>query len=411
MPQIGTVDLPFDVGESWSQERGITERNYVGSPPTVTEFERSLESGDLNFVLHQGIHSRSETLDEQADGAYFLLEEDAAYHPFDYLGNRGHLAIESVGVNQDSRLNLREGSMTIRYLPDALYNPTVEVAPSVVSNDHNVSANGTIALPATASSVRHRNIDTGETSSVTSTATVTTTDGDIDIYDNVDGHYLFEAPSTYHEIVSRAPVQTYAHNSSSTESDWTRLYRKFYTEELVIENGLTRLVFNDPSDGNHHLYLYNGSSWLDVGHLDLNAPTQTAEAIGTEKVDVKIDDGTVSLERGGTTIGINFSGRSSMTLDTSTGDYPIGSFTDNTSYFIGGNSSISEDYIIIKPSSDGTFNGNTTSGVMEVTSLSSTTTYNLYFGFVPSALTGTQVRDWSMTEDNRDRELTHRRIL
>lgn len=162
MPYIGDVYVPMVTDQGLSQDREVDTHNYTDEMPSVFEFEQSLENGDLNFVLYPPLHDRGESLAEQVESVKSLLGQKAADSPFDFLTERGHLSIESVNIPQDSTVNRREGSITIRYLPDSVYQPTKQFGRVGSGGDFALNFYGTFMLPEACENVRLRSGESGD---------------------------------------------------------------------------------------------------------------------------------------------------------------------------------------------------------------------------------------------------------
>lgn len=162
MVYIGDVDLPLPLSMGLSQGRPTTEFNTTGDVPTIAEFERQLESGDLPFVLHEDTHARQESLEEQVDAIRSFADREAEVNTIDFLDQRGFLSISSVDFARTSQNNIREGTVSFRYLPTTLYKPGISADSEAVSNDYGLRNISTFEVPSSVENVRLRNAQTGD---------------------------------------------------------------------------------------------------------------------------------------------------------------------------------------------------------------------------------------------------------
>ena len=412
MPYIGDIYLPYVTENPGSQSRPVTEHNYVGFENSVSEFERSLENGSIPFVTTVDGHPEGYSLEVQYDAIRSLVKRDAPDNPIDFMDKRGHVSIESADYPRQARDTIREGNISVRYLPDSLYQPMFDIQPDIIPNDYALTPTGLFVLPDTVQPAYSRDTDTGEISIESPSMTISTVDGDLDYYGSVEGQYIYDNPeSSYNEAIARGIVRAYRHNGSANDSNWSRVYTDEYRNDIVISNGLIRIVFNAPSDDEHHLQYYDASTWNDIGSLNLPATSQNLWIENSDSISVEIGDVSVALNRGHPTARVTVESQSTVTLDTSTGDNPIDSFTTQPTYVSGSSSSITEDYIVVSPSNDGNVSGSTADGTLEVSGLTGNREYTIPVGVVMSQMTSELVRDWSTTAHNLSRELFNRRGL
>lgn len=415
MPWIGEVFVPYIISEEFTQSRDVSESNYNSGNPSVYEFDRALENGDLPVVLHQPEHINSESLSEQVDAVKSLVFSKAPENAFSFLSEQGHLSVESVGSPREARDNMREATLAIRYMPDSLYQPAIKTNPAVYDNDYSVTANGVVAISAAVDSVYERNKDTGDLSSVSSFGTLTTENGDVNLYPASDKQYMLEYPdSNYTKPVRVGSLRAFEHNGSSTESDWTRIYADSYAPDngLVVDNRYIRIVFNDPTDSNTHLYWYDGSAWVDAGTIDIGTGFLKATRHGNiSQYIISTEDGLVTLKKGNPFARLVVEETTSVTWDTGNGDYPADSSTvDSTDVHVhGSNANISYNYMLSKPSSDGTKDD--TGSTFAATGLDSRSTYNIMLGVVPDSWVIADTAHRSVTAHNQTNELLQRRVL
>ena len=157
MPFIGDVHIPLTTELGGAQSREVEE-----TPTGVAEFQRQLENGDLSFVLHEPTQKQDYTLSEQRAAVEQLTERRSPRTPFEFLDKRGHLAVESTSVGLNPQQNMQAGTITVRYLPDALYQPGLSWDSEDAPNDFALTTQGTFYLPETAQNVRLRNGETGD---------------------------------------------------------------------------------------------------------------------------------------------------------------------------------------------------------------------------------------------------------
>ncbi|MFB6236939.1 MAG: LamG-like jellyroll fold domain-containing protein [Halopenitus sp.] len=162
MPWIGDIYIPHVTDQGNAQSRETAQFKGVGESWSVSEFTDRLKNGDLEYVLTKDGHPNDVDLDEQFSAVKSLLERDTAENPFAFLKERGHLSITSVDTGREPRDNVRSGTLTVRYLPDSIYQPTLTTSHEDVSNDFGISFYGTVFLPKVAENVRLRSGRTGD---------------------------------------------------------------------------------------------------------------------------------------------------------------------------------------------------------------------------------------------------------
>lgn len=414
---IGDADVPLITEEGWSQERS-TEETING----VAEFEAALEAGDISFVLHQNSHDRSESLKEQRNAIYSLLETDAAEHPFEFLEERGHLAIESAEVPRPSETGMRQGTISVRYLPDSRYQPAVDPLPVIIENDFSVTETGVIRLPGTIDTVFEYNNSTNTKTKITPVDSLTTANGTVDFYSVDDRFYLFESPvDSYASHENQDPVRIYDHNNTTTESDWTRVYQKRSIDSgIVVTNGFLRVFFGHPTAVSEtHLEWYDGSAWISAGTINVAPSGARIKTVSPRGVTITIGAGEIVLREESTAIEATLSGLTNFELDTAKGDEPADSGNTNagTEYMDATNVNISENYFLAHGSSDLSHSfprtdgsGNTVYDLLRLEGLNGNE-YTVFAGLIPGGFTNSTTVHRAMTRPNTEKTLIRRQSL
>lgn len=406
MTWIGDVYISFITDEGFSQSRDTVERNFVDSDPTIAEFEAQLQSGDVSLVLIESTHPDNMSLENQRNGIYKLVKMPANQCPFDFLSETGHLSIDSASVPRVPELDAWNGTISVRYMPDSLYQPANIPNPQLIENDYSVTKQGTIALLNSIGTVYERDPDTGAMSQVAASDSVDIDGGTLEVYNVDDMQYVYNYPSDYTEPVRTSKVTVWKHNYSN---DWTRVFNNEYSPDLVVQNGYLRFMFNDPQDFNTHMYWYDGASWNDAGAFDFADDNLQLLDHNLDRVDILVSDGILTLKRGEPYA--TFEWTADMQLDTSAGDYPIDSKSDDsdtsdtTPILSASNSGVAYEYHGVKPVKTGTKTADTGTGTMSLSGVDGT----VKWGVVPDSFSNNESR--ALTTNTVERQLLQRRKL
>lgn len=410
MPKIGSAYVPHvledDIGQSVPTE---TVPDPDGRP-RVESFRADLSQGTISFLLHPDAHPDNESVEEQRDAVTSLVQRKAATLPFEQFSERGHLSVQSVSIPKMSA-RIITGDMTIRYLPANLYQPSIFPRPKVLPNDFGVSASGVVAAPVSIDSAVARDTDTGQISYPTAYGSLPTPDGNLNLYSVQNDQYTFDYPTgSYADGIDIGSIRVFEHNNSTDPDNWTRIYRESYMpkEGVVVSNGFIRYLFSDPSDGNLHINWYNGSDWVDAGHVEVDASRVRLSDNGSERAFLDLPNGTFALERGRVAGRFDLFGLNGFEYDTSTGDYPLETSmtASNDVYAVANNSNISFTYILAYPNDDIT---KSVSG--DVIQFIDYSDGFIFPGVYPSSFTTQDTAHRIVTEWNNSRDLINRREL
>lgn len=409
MPYLGDSYCSAIVDLELDQTTPTQEVKTVHGNNLVAQHESNLSSGSIDFQLHGRLHDRSESFEEQLEGFDALPRRDAPEVPFDYGHRRGYLAIRESQYAQTNNPFRCEAYIDTVYLPDQQYHPSLARRGHTLPNDYSVSNDGLVALP---SGVEHvTSISQGSQTEIDLTATesLSTDSGTIDFYNTSEDRINFEYPaSAFGDTFRTGPIRVYDHNNSVTPADWDRVYHTSHAFEgaPVVSNGIARFSFNAADGATVRFEWYDGSSWVHGGSIDFTTRRAALMDYSHDRAKVKFADGMLTLRRGFPTGWFSVSGVSSVTYETTNGDYPIEAVADNGLYILGENSSLSDSHQMIKPSSDGDLGSSGTD--LTASGLSAGTDYNLFIGALPSSVAEAQFSEYTLTDNNVRRDLLGR---
>lgn len=373
MVWFGDIDIPWITDKDTSIDREVIEKNFAERPPDVFELTPDLESGTYTAVLNENVHSRSETFGEQTDAVQSMPSRHVTEFPVDINGEVGHVMVDTSTVAIFPSLEIREAEMDLRFMEKKDYKPGfVLEADHYNSNFTPTPKESLVAIPNKAS-----NIQDSADNTLSPQFTLSAEDGDLDLYlydDNREA-YDFERPSDYTSGERISPVRLYKSiGGERVYSDSDSLENYGYS----LENGLVRFEHNQSQN---NVYIYDGS-WTQIGNLNISGDDGYAPTNRNYQVEVDlINEYTSSLLRGFTVGRFDIAGTTSFTFSTND-TLSTGSTANWYRTVTNGNG---DEIILIRTSSDGSFSDD--SSTLEVTGLTSSKHYTLYFGFVPSSPT------------------------
>lgn len=398
MPWIGDKYVAHVVEQDYDTDRPTDEFRLQDGRWRIEEFPARLSNGDMEFRLTVAGHPESRGLDEQTNAIRSLIRSEIVDNPIEFLNDKGHVSVSGVDINRLPQDNIREGSITLRYLPNEEYKPGMKLAPSTVDNDYGVDTNGLIPLGAAVSSID------GETPVVEEITTLEAARGDLN-YFSTDASFVHMeyGGDSYSQAMRQSPIRVINHDTN------TRVYRPEITwqSSLTVTNGIVRFSLD-----NTHIQFdyYDGASWVDVGEIGLSPTDVKILELTPERVRVSIGVGVLQLDRG------SFAGKfevadSSVELDTQPGDYNYDTSYDDTDgadsdvFMWASESSRAYDLLLLKPKSDG--EKDATNQVLSLTGDS-----EKYVGVYPDVdPSRQQISHWEITELNKNRTLYQRSEL
>lgn len=367
MVWIGDIDIPILTEKDTSISRDTIEKNFVDSPPQVYELTADLESGTYSAYLHEDLHSRNETFEEQIDSVISLPDRHVTECPISVAGDEGYILIDSVTSTVTPSRELREAEMDLRFFDNDVFRPAIDLLPQRFSDTFLPTPEESIyPLPSSVQNVVDSN------GSITPEYTISTEDGDIDLYlysgDNI---FEYDQPSDFASAERVAPVRLYQSlNGQRVYSD-----EKTIGTGCILENGLLRGEFNDTQANIHY---YDGS-WGQVGDVNVGAADGYSPENMRETIELSFVDSFNVFEFRGLPV-FRFD-VDSVTDFTFNGSETLSTGDTSTNWFRTVTDASNREIILIRTSEDGSFYDD--GSVLRVENLTSGTEYTFFIGVVP----------------------------
>ena len=369
MPWFGEIFVPWLTDKDTSIDRDTVEKNFVDSPSDVYDLTPSLEAGTYNIILNEKVHEKNESFSEQKDAVLSMPSRHGTEFPFQSASDQGYVVVENASVTTFPSLETREGEIELRYLDKNTFSPAVKVNPVKFDKDEfgtDVEPVETLfALPSSIS-----------VSNLTANYTVTSLEGDVDLY-----------------VIDSKTVAEYSEDtfdkSTSQNQSICRLFdsgnNRIYSGSPVVDNGseLDNSLIRSTYNGTESVVeFYDGSNWISIGSTQLPFNEGYAQENENKEVSVRFrNDNESTIYRGISAVEYKFSGETDFTFDATNS---VTEQSLNSFYGHWQDDSTGEDIILVRTSSDGSFFTN--SGTFGVNSLTSTKEYTVYLGVVPSSV-------------------------
>ncbi len=324
------------------------------------------------------------------DGALSMSQRPTTDLPFEIAGDTGHVMVNAVTSTITPSQEFRSSDMELRFFDDSVYQPAFILSASSFNGVFDTSTiESVVAIPDTA-----QNVQDGNGNSLTATYSITGEDGTLDLYKYDDSRSIVvhDRPTDYTSGERVNPVRLYRSNGE-------RVYSNTRNIDLssTLENGTIRAVYGTSQTD---VSIYD-SSWRQIGNVGVSADDGHAPVNENYEVEVDfVDSFNSTIYREHPIIRYDIDGISSFSFnsneDLTTQD------TSSNWYRVVSNVS-GDDIILIRTSSDGSFNDDVST--LEVTGLSTGTEYTFFIGIVP---TGPTYDEYARYVYNRG---THKRSL
>lgn len=380
---FGDVVIPFITSKDTSISKDVIEKNFVDEPPQVYELTSDLESGSYSIVLNEKIHAKNENFTEQKDAVLSMVSRHGTEFPFQSSGDNGYALVESANVTKFPSLQMREGTITVRFLDDRDYRSAVKATPYTPRNgDYDSESSpveSIVAFPSDLDIVNQ-----------TSDYTVSTKDGNIDLYRFTD-KTIFE----YDELEENYKSQYLAICRLFNSTD-----ERLYSDRRIVDNGsqLTNSLVKEQYQSDQSTLEYYDGGWTEIGSTLLPFDDGFASVNENDEVEVTFVNGNKSsVYRGFSLTRFDFSGETSFEFE------PTQSFTEQTveSYYSHYQDSNDYDIVVVREDSDGNFFDDGT--VLGIQNLDSTKEYTVYVGVVPSSAPVSDYARYVYNFGNRER--------
>lgn len=294
---IGDVWIPFvenfdiDDGERTIQIIRNIDRD---TPPHFAEFDNPILTANLNGVLIQQTGNVKDSNDYAEDVLSLLNRTVSDNYINLYQGKSGWLSIRSASAPIAAETPLsRDYNITGNFLPSGIYQSRIKTNPVIMSNPWSFTlgsddCNNYVAIPigATYTGGDGSTItQTGEDGTITSVLATSNNDIRFDVAEN---------------DVDNGEVQVYD-DMNGAEATWVKVHnpKHTFTGEVVIQNSLYRIIFDNSSD-NFALYAYYSAAWNKMDDFTCGAfNLMRFMELGSDKVEIKVNStSTITLERG-----------------------------------------------------------------------------------------------------------------
>ncbi|MHC1625251.1 MAG: hypothetical protein ACXQS2_04565, partial [Methermicoccaceae archaeon] len=300
---IGDVFIPAITRFDDIQGQKVIQFRALGYDyPVVVSFKKDLQEVELEAALYP---SGSKTAREYAEDIRALLR-DPAYNWVDYAGRVGYLVVEEVSTPEGHGL-VQEAILRGRYLPTPIYKRYLKSNPVIETNDFSLALGSDgcdcyVPLP-----IGYTYYSGGDGSTITracADGTITlvkaTTSNQIDF--DFDG-----------DEVNCGECKLYDTGGSSTETDWKRVFSTQHTfsdptlisDYPQIDNGLIKMPTGVELTTDHHIKVYDGSSWNTRALMyvyGMSSPTVwhnlTASEVTPDRINVTAELNSTSIVKG-----------------------------------------------------------------------------------------------------------------
>lgn len=369
MVSFGDIEIPWLTSKDTSISKDTVEKNFVEEPPEVFELTPDLESGTYSAILNETVQEKNESFEEQQDAVLSMVSRHGTEFPFESSGDDGYLLVNSASVNIFPSLEIREGELQVRFLKQSVYNPAIKAKPrSNYNGDFATSASPVetfIALPSSLNVINH-----------TENYQVTSEDGNLSLY-TFSGDTVFEFEEDSNDTtLSQTHSICRLFNSAG---------ERYYSDKRVVDNGSTadNGLFSVTFQGSSSpLEYYDGSTWQDIGSVQLPFNDGYAEQNTNDEVAVEVLNGNRGyIYRGFSAVGYDFHGQTSFDFT------PTETFTEQSinDYYAHWQDGSGRDIIIVRTSNDGSFY--TGASDIGIQNLSSSEDYSAFVAVVPTPVT------------------------
>lgn len=347
---IGDTEVTAITNIDPTQEHSVDELRIVGlDDPIVVEHEPALEGLTIEGTLIEMIHSSDMSLGQQRTNVKGLGQQSMSENTFDYLSWKGWLSISGVEVpREDDNRNLINASIDARYLPYTKYQQGKKLKSGLQTGYQGITRPGIFSLPSSVENVKVYNDLNKETESISSTYTVESEDGTLDVY-SLNGWYGAQDGSVTGGSLSHNPkfgsvqgASLASQGDSVTLPEDTEVVQGVYSVALRLKDGnvtddVRVRVEEDTGSGFTSIHSDTYSTGT-TNITELNSDTFQIKKNGTVRIVVEKESTTTNtIEVDGGYLRPDFNPVTAFDIDLS-GDFhvantvaPVRAFDDNGS--------------------------------------------------------------------------------
>ena len=379
MPWIGDIHVPLLTNKDTSVDKNTIEKNFVDSPPSIYELNKNIESGTYSAYLHEKVHERNESLEEQSEAIRSLVDRHPVECTYSDSREEGYLVVEGSSVIRTPDISIREMDIDVRFMDNDVYKPAF--------NLESEDTNSAFPLPSVA--------DVNQSVLFT----LGTRDGDIDFYEYSSTLLEYDIPeSDFNGLEKTSPVRFYRESDDTLDNISGRVYKDYshLPSTSVVENGNFLARFLD--SGIELSYYSDG--WNFSGNISYSSNLRYTEEVSNSHSEISLEDVQGYFYRGypimefdvSNTTSFGFTLAEGIQNETDGGDYLIVEDFTGVEYFYR-----AEDENVV-----------TNTDTVDVEGMSDTEEYKITIGKIPSNIDSHTFVDYSTNIGNWKETLIQR---
>lgn len=390
MPYFGNIFIPWITDKDTSISKDTVEKNFVDEDAQVYELTPDLEAGTYSAILNEAYHDKNESFDVQQDAVMSMVERHGSEFPFSSTGDDGYAVADSSSISIDSRQEIREAELSLRFLQQSDYNPAVRIVPrDLPRSDFSITPSETLAsLP---SSISNAN-------GLTADFTITGEDSDIDLYIISDQTVL-----KYTQDANDITLSENLNICKSFDDVGNRVYSS--NPDLGLGSQLSNgLVRSDTADLSSSFDYYDGT-WTTLGSVEIPCDVGYTSENGNNEIKLNYINGNKqSIYRGFPMFRYDFTSETDFTFNSNVG---VSLVNSDTWYGIWDNANTVTLFSVID-TSGASISTDTTNDNVGWTGLDSAKDYRVYFGVIPPSIPNTDFVRYVYNLGFRSRTFTHK---